>query len=32
MHVVSDEECRDEVEVSNVRRRKSRRGSNVVGR
>lgn len=26
------EECRDEVDVSNVRRRKSRRGSNVVGR
>ena len=26
------EEPRDEVDVSNVRRRKSRRGSNVVGR
>ncbi len=26
------EECRDEVDVSNVRRRKSRRGSSVVGR
>ena len=26
------EECRDEVDVSNVRRRKGRRGSNVMGR
>ena len=30
--MISDEECRDEVDASNVRRRKSRRGSNVVGR
>lgn len=30
--MISDEERRDEVDVSNVRRRKSRRGSNVVGR
>lgn len=26
------EECRDEVDYSNVRRRKSRRGSDVMGR